>query len=69
MQVVDLLPRFQAAGLTADTFSRYSLDGNLHLTPEGHRLAARVILDVLGEDDGSRAPTSAASPSPAPGPS
>jgi len=69
VQVVDLLPRFQAAGLTADTFSRYSLDGNLHLTPEGHRLAARVILDVLGEDDGSRAPTSAASPSPAPGPS
>lgn len=55
--VADLLPRFQAAGFTADTFSRYSLDGNLHLTPEGHRLAARVILEVL------------ASPSPALGPS
>ena len=49
VKVVDLLPRFRAAGLTADTFPRYSLDGNLHLTAEGHRLAARVILEVLAE--------------------
>jgi lysophospholipase L1-like esterase len=64
--VVDLRPRFQAAGLTAETFPRYSLDGNLHLTAEGHRLAARVILEVLAEQGLLRAP---ASPSPAPGPS
>ena len=46
---MNMLPRFQAAGFTADTFPRYSLDGNLHLTAEGHRLAARVILEVLAE--------------------
>jgi hypothetical protein len=49
VKVVDLLPRFQAAGFNVDTFARYSLDGNLHLTAEGHRLAARVILEVLAE--------------------
>jgi lysophospholipase L1-like esterase len=70
VKVVDLLPRFRAAGFTADTFSRYSLDGNLHLTAEGHRLAARVILEVLGEQGLLRAAASpAASPTPAPGPS
>jgi lysophospholipase L1-like esterase len=70
VKVVDLLPRFEAAGFTVDTFSRYSLDGNLHLTPDGHRLAARVILDVLAEQ-GLLSPATlpAASPSPAPGPS
>jgi len=50
VKVVDLRPRFEAAGFNADTFPRYSLDGNLHLTPEGHRLAARVILEVLDEE-------------------
>jgi hypothetical protein len=70
VKVVDLLPRFRAAGFTADTFSRYSLDGNLHLTAEGHRLAARVILEVLGEQGLLRAAAfPAASPTPAPGPS
>ena len=70
VKVVDLLPRFRAAGFTADTFSRYSLDGNLHLTAEGHRLAARVILEMLGEQGLLRAAASpAASPTPAPGPS
>lgn len=49
VRIVDLRPRFEARGLTAGTFSRYSLDGNLHLTAEGHRLAAAVILDVLGD--------------------
>jgi len=49
VDVVDMRPRLEARGLTADTFSRYSLDGNLHLTAEGHRLAAAVILDVLAE--------------------
>jgi len=63
--VVDLLPRFQARGFTAATFDRYSRDGNLHLTAEGHRLAAAVILEVLAEE-GLLAP---ASPSPARGPS
>jgi hypothetical protein len=70
VSVVDLLPRFQAAGFNAETFSRYSLDGNLHLTAEGHRLAARVILQVL--DERKLLPAAypgAASPSPAPGPS
>jgi hypothetical protein len=70
VKVVDLLPRFEGSGFTVDTFSRYSLDGNLHLTPDGHRLAARVILDVLAEQ-GLLSPATppAASPSPAPGPS
>jgi hypothetical protein len=70
VNVVDLLPRFQAAGFNAETFSRYSLDGNLHLTAEGHQLAARVILQVL--DELKLLPAAypaAASPSPAPGPS
>jgi lysophospholipase L1-like esterase len=49
VRVVDLRPRFEARGFTSDTFPRYSLDGNLHLTAEGHRLAAGVILDVLAE--------------------
>jgi lysophospholipase L1-like esterase len=49
VNVVDLRPRLEARGLTADTFSRYSLDGNLHLTADGHRLAAGAILDALGE--------------------
>ena len=70
VDVVDLLPRFQAAGFNAETFSRYSLDGNLHLTAEGHRLAARVILQVLDELKLLPVPyPAAASPSPAPGPS
>jgi hypothetical protein len=47
--VVDLRPRFEARGFTAGTFSRYSLDGNLHLTAEGHRLAAEVIREALAE--------------------
>lgn len=47
VRMVDLRPRFEARGFTAGTFSRYSLDGNLHLTAEGHRLAAAVILDLL----------------------
>jgi hypothetical protein len=49
VDVVDLRPRLEARGLTADTFSRYSLDGNLHLTAEGHRLAAGVIFDALAD--------------------
>jgi len=69
VKVVDLRPRFQAAGFNADTFSRYSLDGNLHLTAEGHRLAARVILEVLGEAGLLGAAPAGASPSPARGPS
>jgi len=69
VKVIDLLPRFQAAGFNADTFSRYSLDGNLHLTAEGHRLAAGVILEVLAEQGLLRAAPAPASPSPARGPS
>lgn len=49
VELVDLRPRFEALGFTADTFDRYSLDGNLHLTAEGHRLAASVILDLWAE--------------------
>ena len=63
VKVVDLRPRLVARGFTADTFSRYSLDGNLHLTPEGHRLAAAVILEILAEEG------LLPSPSPARGPS
>jgi len=69
VKVVDLLPRFRAAGFNADTFSRYSLDGNLHLTAEGHRLAARLILEVLDEEGLLSAARPGASPSPARGPS
>ena len=67
--VVDLRPRFEAAGFNADTFSRYSFDGNLHLTPEGHRLAARLILEVLSEAGLLPAGAPPASPSPARAPS
>jgi hypothetical protein len=70
VEVVDLLPRFLAGGFTRETFSRYALDGNLHLTREGHVLAARVLLDVLrekgllrGDAGGPRAPTGPAAPS------
>jgi lysophospholipase L1-like esterase len=49
VRIVDLRPLFEARGFNADTFPRYSLDGNLHLTAEGHRLAAAVIHDVLEE--------------------
>jgi lysophospholipase L1-like esterase len=70
VKVIDLLPRFQVAGFTADTFPRYSLDGNLHLTAEGHRLAARLILEVLAQQGLLRAAAPpGSSPSPAPGPS
>src|SRR5207245_5806203 len=68
--VVDLLPRFEAAGFTRETFARYALDGNLHLTREGHALAARVLLEVLREKGplpaaagGSRSPTGPGAPS------
>jgi len=70
VEVVDLLPRFLAAGFTRETFARYALDGNLHLTREGHELAARVLLDVLREKGllragagGSRSPTGPGAPS------
>jgi len=68
VRVVDLRPRFEARGLTADTFSRYSLDGNLHFTAEGHRLAARVILEVLAEEGLLSAATPPAAGPPPPSP-
>ena len=64
VEVVDLLPRLNAAGFTRETFPRYALDGNLHLTREGHRLVARVILEVLGEKGLLSADAAAARPSP-----
>ncbi len=69
VRLVDLRPRFEAAGFNADTFSRYSLDGNLHLTPEGHRLAARLILQVLSEVGLRAGEAPRASPTPARAPS
>ena len=49
VHVIDLLPRLQEAGWTSTTFNRYAMDGVPHLTPEGHRLVARIIEDLLRE--------------------
>ena len=49
INIINMSEYFIHNNFTLETFNQFSYDNTLHLTPQGHRLTAKIIHDIIND--------------------